>query len=324
MSDHATRQWPNHKDAWHEWRSAMASERMHHGWIIAGKKGLGKLDFALAAARELVAEEGVEGPAGEHPDIMTVTYGPKDKKAQSAQEAGKPFELARSIRIAQIREMQRRLTVRPTLGSRRVVIINPADDMERATSNALLKSLEEPPQGTFFMLVTHRPARLLPTIRSRCRILRFPLLNDAQLEEMLEDAGLSGDTQPAIRAAEGSFGAALQFAEQDLGPVAGHIEQLLTKGDRDLTGRGEFSRLLGPRADRERLSAVFELAQSLVADHARRSDNARQRAALIEAHSQLVTLAAQAPSYNFDNGLLSLEIGTLLCRAHVASEQAHG
>jgi len=324
MNEPATRKWPNHSEAWHAWRSAMTGTRMHHGWILAGKKGLGKLDFALAAARELVAEEGGAQTSGDHPDILNVTYGPKDKKAQSAFESGKPYELARSIRIGQIRDMQRRLTVRPTLGSRRAVIINPADDMERATSNALLKSLEEPPEGTFFVLVTHRPARLLPTIRSRCRVLRFPVLSDEQLATMLNDAGEVDDIRAAICAAEGSFGAALQFAEQDLGPVSVHISRLLAEGDRDMTRRGELSRLIGPRADRERLNTVFELAQSIVAEQARSSANSRKRAALVEAHCKLVTLAAQAPSYNFDTGLLCLEIGSLLCRAHVASEHAHG
>ena len=324
MNGAVSHDWPNHAEAWREWRSAMAGARMHHGWILAGKKGLGKNDFALVAARELVAEDGVNQPAGDHPDILSVTYGPKDKKAQSAQEAGKPYELARSIRIAQIRDMQKRLTVRPTLGSRRVVIINPADDMERATSNALLKSLEEPPAGTFFILVTHRPARLLPTIRSRCRVLRFPLLTDGQLETMLMASGEAGNAGAAIRAAQGSFGAALQFAEQDLEPVAAQITRLLTQGDRDMTGRGELSRLIGPRADRERLSAVFELALSIVSDQARLSNNSRQRAALVDAHTSLVTLSAQAPSYNFDTGLLCLEIGTLLSGAHAASEPAHG
>ncbi len=319
--------WPNHTAPWREWRTAMAGARMHHGWILAGKRGLGKHDFALAAARELVAEEGVPQPAGDHPDILTVTYGPKDKKAIAAQDAGKEYERARSIRIGQIREMQRRLTVRPTLGQRRVVIINPADDMERATSNALLKSLEEPPQGTFFILVTHRPARLLPTIRSRCRVLRFPILKDAELETMLEASGAGGDAEArltALRAAEGSFGAALQFAEQELAPVATVIEQLLTQPDPEFTGRSALARQIGPRADRERLQAVFELAQAIVTDLARSTDDNVHRGALIEAHSALVTLGAQAPSYNFDTSLLALEIGSLLTRAAPASDPAHG
>jgi DNA polymerase-3 subunit delta' len=315
--------WPNHTEAWRQWRDALGGERMHHGWLLAGKSGLGKRDFAFAAARELVAEAGVPQPAGEHPDILVLTYGPKDDKAEKAQADGKPFERARSIRIKQIRAMQRRLITRPTLGSRRAIIIDPADDMEKAAANALLKSLEEPPVGTFFLLVTHRPARLLPTIRSRCRTLRFPALADSQLAAMLGDAGLPPDPA-AIAAAEGSFGVALRFAAQDLAPVARVIAALLAGGDEGFTGRGELARLIGPRADRTRIQAVLELAQSLVARAARETADARLRARMIDAHGALVSLAAEAPTANFDPGMLPFEIGSLLVAAAPASEPAHG
>jgi DNA polymerase-3 subunit delta' len=315
--------WPNHSEAWRQWRDALGGERMHHGWLLAGKAGLGKRDFAMAAARELVAEPGVPQPAGEHPDILVLTYGPKDDKAEKAQADGKPFERARSIRIKQIRAMQRRLITRPTLGSRRAIIIDPADDMEKAAANALLKSLEEPPVGTFFLLVTHRPARLLPTIRSRCRTLRFPVLSDSQLADMLGDAGLPPDPA-AIAAAEGSFGAALRFAAQDLAPVARVIFGLISGGDDGFTGRGELARLIGPRADRERIQAVLDLAQSLVARAARTNADPHQRARLIDTHGALVSLAAEAPTANFDPGMLPFEIGSLLVAAAPASEPAHG
>jgi DNA polymerase-3 subunit delta' len=315
--------WPNHTEAWRQWRDALGGERMHHGWLLAGKSGLGKRDFALAAARDLVAEAGVPQPAGEHPDILVLTYGPKDDKAEKAQADGKPFERARSIRIKQIRAMQRRLISRPTLGSRRAIIIDPADDMEKAAANALLKSLEEPPVGTFFLLVTHRPARLLATIRSRCRTLRFPTLADSQLAAMLGDAGLPPDPA-AIAAAEGSFGVALRFAAQDLAPVAQVIAALLAGGDEGFTGRGELARLIGPRADRTRIQAVLELAQSLVARAARETGDARLRARMIGAHAALVSLAAEAPTANFDPGMLPFEIGSLLVAAAPASETAHG
>lgn len=327
MSNTPDPAWLNHEDAWRDWRGAMAGKRMHHGWLLAGKSGLGKHDFALAAARELVAEEGIAQPFGDHPDILILTYGPKNDKEARAQADGKPFERARSIRVDQIRAMQRRLTTRPTLGERRVVIIDPADDMEVAAANALLKSLEEPPVGTFFMLVTHRPSRLLPTIRSRCRMLRFPTLTNSQLERMLDvsGAGEGGAARAAaVQAAEGSYGAALRFAEQDLGPVAHAIQTLITQGDSDRSIRAELSKLIGTRADRARLDAVFELAQSIVAEEARTTANSAHRAVLVEAHGALVTLAAQAPSYNFDTGLLSAEIGGLLMRAAPASERLHG
>lgn len=315
--------WPNHGDAWRAWRDALGGARMHHGWLLAGKAGLGKRDFAMAAARELVAEPGVPQPQGDHPDIITLTYGPKDDKAERAAADGKPFELARSIRIKQIRAMQRRLITRPTLGSRRAIIIDPADDMEKAAANALLKSLEEPPAGTFFLLVTHRPARLLPTIRSRCRTLRFPVLTDSQLGAMLHEAGLPSDTQ-AIAAAEGSFGAAVRFAEQDLAPVARVISGLLAGGDSGMAGRGELARLIGPRADRERMQAVLDLAQSLAARAARAADDPARRARLIDTHAALIALAAEVPTANFDPAMLPFEIGSLLVAAAAASEPAHG
>jgi len=300
---------------------------MHHGWILAGKSGLGKDDFAQAAARELVDQDGIAQPAGAHPDIITLTYGAKNDKEAKAQADGKKFELARSIRVDQVRAMQKRLTTRPTLGDRRVIIINPADDMEVSAANALLKSLEEPPQGTFFLLVTHRPARLLPTIRSRCRLLRFPLVTNSQLDAMLEASGAAGGSEAraaAIAASEGSYGAALRFAEQDLAPVAGLIAQLLSGKGEGSNAAATLAQMIGGRADRARLQAVMELAQAVTADHARRSANADQRASLIKAHCELVTLAAQAPNYNFDTGLLTLEIGSLLMRAGQASDHVHG
>jgi DNA polymerase III subunit delta' len=315
--------WPNHTAAWAAWRDALAGERMHHGWLLAGKAGLGKLDFAMAAARELVAEPGVPQPAGDHPDILVLTYGPKDDKAERAAADGKPYELARSIRIKQIRAMQKRLTTRPTLGARRAIIIHPADDLETASANALLKSLEEPPQGTFFLLVVNRPARLLPTIRSRCRMLRFPVLSGSELAQMLTKQGLAAD--PAmLAAAEGSYGAALRYAEQNLGPVAEVIRELLMRGDNGFATRGKLTALIGPRADRERVQAVFELAQSLAASLARTAENGDTRLRLIDTYNALVELAAEAPTYNFDPGMLQHEIGSLLVAAAPASETAHG
>ncbi len=315
--------WPNHAEAWRAWRDALAGERMHHGWLLAGKSGLGKRDFALAAARALVAEPGVPQPAGDHPDIIYVTYSARDEKEEKKQAAGNPFELSRVIRERDIGAMQLRLRTRPTLGSRRAIIIEPADDMNPYAANKLLKSLEEPPAGTFFLLVTHRPARLLPTIRSRCRTLRFPVLSDSELAAMLAEAGLPADPQ-AIAAAEGSFGSAVRFAEEDLAPIARVISALLAGGDSGMTGRGELARLIGPRADRERVQAVLDLAQSLAARAARAAEDPVRRAGLIDAHAALVSLAAEAPTANFDPAMLPFEIGTLLVAAAPASEPAHG
>ncbi len=318
-------EWPNHQAPWRAWREAMSGTRMHHGWILAGRAGLGKRAFAEAAARELVAEPGVPQPKRDHPDIIVLTCLPKDEKEEKKRDEGKPYETKRNISVAQIRAMQHRLTTRPTLGSRRVVIVDPADDMERAASNALLKSLEEPPQGTFFMLVAHRPGRLLPTIRSRCRVLRFPLLPDAEIARLLADEEPQADSSArdvAIAAAGGSLGAAKLFIDEDLGPIANLMRSILRQGDPRMDLRGELLRTVGGKPSRTRMQAVLDLARGLVAEEAKRGEGA-DTAALIETHAQLVDLAAQAPTYNFDSGLLVMEIGGLLARAAEASERAN-
>ena len=248
------------------------------------------------------------------PDILLLTYLPKDEKEEKKRDEGKPYEVKRNIGVAQIRTMQQRLTTRPTIGSRRVVVIDPADDMERNASNALLKSLEEPPKGTFFLLVTHRPARLLPTIRSRCRILRFPTLSDDTIERLLRGEMPQVDTEAsraAIAAAGGSLGAAQTFIEQELGPIADLMRRILREGDAGFELRGQLSRTIGSRPDRARIQAVLDLARGVVSEAARAGEG-ECRLALVETHSALVDLGGQAPTYNFDPGLLVMEIGGLL------------
>ena len=96
---------------------------------------------------EMFAEPGVPQPKGDHADVIVLTHLPKDDKEEAKRTDGKPFELKRNVTIEQVRAMQQRLHTRPTLGARRAVIIDPADDLERPAQSALLKSLEEPPRG---------------------------------------------------------------------------------------------------------------------------------------------------------------------------------
>jgi DNA polymerase-3 subunit delta' len=315
-----------HADAWHSWRTALAGERMHHGWILDGRRGVGKSAFALAAARELVAEPGVPQPVGGHPDILYLTHLPKDETEARKRDDGKPFEVKRNITIDQIRQIQQRLNTRPTLGARRVVIIDPADDMENNAANALLKSLEEPPTGTFFMLVAHRVGQLLPTIRSRCRILSFPLVEEADMQAIL--AREAPQAAPAMRdaaiaAAGGSPGVAIDFVELDLGRMHGLMRQIAERGDPDFVLRGQLADAMGARPSRPRQLAAIELARAVVTG---RMQGVERRAipALVAVHADLVQLAAQAPTYNFDPGLLVMEIGTLLSQLVTPREPANG
>ncbi len=291
---------------------------MHHAWLLAGKRGLGKGGFARAAAHELLgADDG-----GDHPDIITLTHGPKNKEEAKKRDAGKPFERARGIKVEQVRQAQQRLVTRPTLGDKRVIIIDPADDMEKGASNALLKSLEEPPVGTYFLLVAHSPARLLPTIRSRCRVVRFPTLDDAQMGSVLDSLAPGADVaarQAAIAAARGSPGVALTFLEYDLGKVSQIMQRILKEGDPGHSLRGQLAGAIGGKQDIPRVQAVLSLARGILAD---RIDGASGNPEpLIDSHAELVRLSGEQPTFNYDPGLLAMEIGTLLAQARGASER---
>ncbi|GAA4643777.1 hypothetical protein GCM10023115_17370 [Pontixanthobacter gangjinensis] len=314
-----------HDDAWQQWRTALAGERMHHAWMLTGRSGLGKMQFAHQAARELVAEPGTTQPAGHHPDIHILQRLPKDEKEEKKQADGKPFDSKRNITVAQIRAMQQRLNTRPTLGSRRAIIIDPSDDLEKGASNALLKSLEEPPIGTFFLLITHRPARLLPTIRSRCRIVRFPVVSDEELAFFLSREAPDANPatrQAAIVAASGSPGAALDFVDRDLGTLFSLMQSIVREGDPDFQHRGRLSEAIGARPNRDRIQATIDLARSVLAGTT--SDAAKAGyPALVDAHAELVKLGSQAPMYNFDPGLLIAEIGTLLASAAPPRDRAN-
>ncbi len=315
-----------HDDVWREWRAALGSERMHHAWILAGIKGIGKGLFARAAAAELVREPGIPQPDPQaHPDILMLDHLPANEAEEERKAEGKPFAVKRNITIDQVRRMQSRLTTRPTLGSRRAVIIDPADDLEKNAVNALLKSLEEPPAGTYFLLVSHRPGRLLPTIRSRCRVLRFAALDTFEVERILREEAPQADESTraaAIAAAEGSPGAALDFVEQDLGRLHQAMRQLMRDGDEHLALRGALTAEIGARPSRERQLATLDLARAVTATELCSGSRERQQR-VIAVHDELVRLAAQMPSYNFDPGLLAIEIGALLASLAMPREAAH-
>ncbi|HQV02715.1 MULTISPECIES: AAA family ATPase [unclassified Novosphingobium] len=314
-----------HDPAWREFRAAITSPRMHHAWMLTGLKGLGKGLFARAAAAELVREPDLPQPPIEaHPDILIPEHPPENKEEAKKREDGGEYRRKRSIPIDEIRALTNRLHTRPTLGSRRVVIIDPADDLERNAANALLKALEEPPVGTFFLLVTHRPGRLLPTIRSRCRVLRFAPLENAAIDRILCDIAPQADAAAraaAVAAAEGSPGAALEFVEQDLGKLHQLMVRLIAEGDEHFALRGALAEEIGARPDRERQQAAVDLARAVVAAELGKGDGARNQQ-VIAAHGELVRLSAQMPTYNFDPALAVMEIGALLASLAMPREAA--
>lgn len=296
---------------------------MHHGWLLTGARGLGKAGFALAAAAELVAEPGVAQPAPEHhPDILLLQRLPATSEDEKKRDDGKPFATKRNISVDQVRAMQRRLTTRPTLGSHRVIIFDSADDLEKSAVNALLKSLEEPPAGTIFLLISHRPGGLLPTVRSRCRTLRFAPLADDEVARIVaaERPAASGEAaRAAVAAAHGSPGAALDFIDDDLAVIRRELLGIVEQGDPDFARRGALASAIGARPDRDRLLASVELARTICAERAPLASRAMQ-ARLVEAHARLTRFGAEIPFANYDAGLAVVEIGGLLAAAAAPKE----
>lgn len=311
--------------AWQEWLAAISSARMHHAWLLAGGKGLGKGAFARAAAAELVKQPGTAVPDAEgHPDIIVLEHLPANDDEAKKKADGKPYQTKRNISVDQVRGMTRKLTTKPTLGDKRAIIIEPADDLEKSAVNALLKVLEEPPAGTFFLLVAHQPGRLLPTIRSRCRVLRFANLSAEELDAVIRrhapEAGADARAA-AIAASQGSPGVALSFVEQELGTIHDLMLRILHEGDRDFYHRGALAAEMGARPTRERQMAALELARSVLVSELAGAPRQRQLR-IIEAHGTLTRLTVQAPTYNFDAGLLIMEIAGLLASAAMPREPA--
>lgn len=179
-------------------RRALAGGRLAHAYLFAGPEGVGKRLMALAVARVLFCTEGTgcgECPAcrkldhRNHPDLHTLEPD------------------GSSIKIEQVRAIQRDLSLRPHEGRRKVCLIEAADLMTTAAANALLKTLEEPRGDTLLILLSSQPQRLLETIRSRCQILQFPRqpveLIRASLQTQL---GVTDDEAHVLAAlSEGSF-----------------------------------------------------------------------------------------------------------------------
>jgi len=172
-------------------RLVSLGSKLPHALLIVGRQGIGKFQFAVSLAAALLCErpqpDGTNCGAcpacgwfeqGNHPDFRLVQ---PDAQAQEPEgETGEGKKKSEQIRIDQVRDLQAFLTVGTHRAGRRVIVLHPADTMNIATQNALLKGLEEPASGTIFMLVTSQPHRLLPTVRSRCQLAELPVpLHDA-------------------------------------------------------------------------------------------------------------------------------------------------
>jgi DNA polymerase-3 subunit delta' len=306
-------------------RDAMDCGGLHHAWLLAGPRGVGKGTFARAAARRVLAEAGgpsvdlpgLETPpdhrmvrlidAGSHPDFRLI-------KREAHETGSRKGELRRGIIIDQVRKLQELFAVAPSLGDWRVAIIDCMDELEPQAAQALLKTLEEPPAKSLFLLVSHSPGRLLPTIRSRCRRLDFQTLDATSLDAILqaERPGMSAEERERlIPLAGGSASRALDFAELDLGPLAQEALAILRHGDPDNARRSRLASSLALKAAAPRYAAFLDMVPPLIAGEARRAEGARRLRAA-EAYERARETASLAPRLSLDPASTVFALGTIM------------
>jgi DNA polymerase III subunit delta' len=181
----------------HEWavrylRSSLLNDRDAHAYLFAGPESIGKSLLALRLAQALICENGGPDPClgcrackravkGNHPDVRGISL--------ATQAANDKPDAARSrvLRIETIREWQRDIDLRPFEAARRVFILDDAQALNEAASNAMLKTLEEPPSYAVLILIAQGAGDLLPTVVSRCRVLRLRPLSRERVAQALQE-----------------------------------------------------------------------------------------------------------------------------------------
>jgi DNA polymerase-3 subunit delta' len=267
--------YPWQEDLWN--RLSSKRERMPHAMLIHGPQGVGKLALAERFAQSLLCEAAdthgkpcgtCEGcrwfGAGSHPDFRRVEPEALARQAGVGEDVGEPpVAAARAakpsteIKVDQIRGLDGFLNLKSHRGGRRVALIHPAEAMNPNAANALLKGLEEPPASAQFVLVSHRPARLLATIRSRCVSVPVGTPDTQASLAWLEGQGL-GDPAAWLAFSGGAPLRALQSAS-DAGAVLARLRQALQARDQDA---------LGAVNDREQLEVLAEVLQKHALDQA--------------------------------------------------------
>ncbi len=298
------------------------SGRMPHAWLIAGPQGIGKRRFADAAAAFLLADAagppvltgGFAVPA-DHPTLALIEAGSHmDLRVIERLRRERTGDLAGSIGIDQIRELASLLHNKAGLSPWRVVLIDAVDDLARPAANALLKNLEEPPANTVFLLISHQPARLLPTIRSRTRLLRLRPLDDAETAAVLETAlpdAEAGERTTLARLAEGAPGRALRFAGLDIGGLEAAISRIIADGGRSRADQVALAKALSGKAAQGRYEAFLELAPAHIVRVARHLRGARLARALT-LWEKARDLAASAVPLSLDPQGVVFELGGML------------
>lgn len=184
LTSHNNPQLFSHSADFQSWFEKLTSGQVAHGWIISGPKGIGKATLAHHMARAALSGNPSLSPddsvfrrvaSGAHADFMLVEPAFDEKKGEEA----------RSISVEQAREVSKFLSLTPAESKWRVVIVDSVDQLNNNAANSLLKILEEPPPQALLLLVSHNPGSLLPTIRSRCSVMKLSPLSGADFRHVM-------------------------------------------------------------------------------------------------------------------------------------------
>jgi DNA polymerase-3 subunit delta' len=257
-----------HDDVVERFRRAMTRGRLASSFLFSGPEGIGKRMFARALAQTLLCQarpEKAMDPCGHCPSCVQFvagTHADFEEVAKPADKSFLPLELLIGDKEHRMREgLCRNLSLRPMMGGRKVALIDDADFLNAEGANCLLKTLEEPPPRSVLILLATSPARQLPTIRSRCQLIRFRPLPAEVLAELLLARGVVADAAQARQLAEMSQGSLRR------------AEELIDPGLRDFRGT-LLGRLTDPRFDSVDLA---RLTSAFVDEAGREAPARRQR-----------------------------------------------
>ena len=271
-----------HERAEAELAGALAAGRLHHGWLLAGRQGIGKATLAYRFARHALAQPAERDPLGQSLDIAPETTAARQVLALSHPGLlviRRPWDQRAkrhptAIPVDEVRRLKGFLAHTADAGQWRVVIVDSADELNVNAANALLKSLEEPPRQTVFLLLTAEPGRLLPTIRSRCRTLALAPLGEADLKRAALEAFKRMEGEPPgasdwprlVDLAEGSARRLLTLWMGDGLKLAGRIEQVLAALPRlDWGAVHTLADELASAAAADKLETFYDLLLQLIA-----------------------------------------------------------
>ena len=235
---------------------AVQSGHLHHALLFAGPAGIGKAMIAKAFVQAVFCKESSDNQItrcrkcsnchrienGIHPDVLEIV------------------ETAATLKIEVIRDLQSRLVYAPFESSRRFVIIHDIHKMQDAAANCFLKTLEEPPQGTTFILLTDQMQRIIPTIISRCQVVRFAPFSIQEITQFLIEKGTSTAEAAQIAAMSGgSLGQAIELSTSDYKTEVLDAFESMLETDSMLDAFSSASGLKGKKNDADALLKLMAI-----------------------------------------------------------------